>query len=282
MRSKITKLADYRQAALPREIDLRCPQEVVEKKLRLLTKGGKTTVTPETVEKGDVVTLALESTLPRFNRPAVPVNVGSGMYNPELEDALVGRKVGETFTVEAENVPVRVTVKSASRTLYPAPTDEAAAAYAKGRDGMEDVKTVADYVEYVKKDYQEDRRLSEMGKAVNGVLEFVFANSEFDLDEGELQAALDRELDFARRDAAEGKMDYDTMSDEEIRRFTGMDSRADFEEMLRRGCRDELKRYAWAQAVIGPEPEDAEEGWVYSATWDFLEKYVTENVTIID
>lgn len=282
MRSKITKLADYRKAALPREIDLRCPPEVVEKKLRLITKEGKTTVKPETVEKGDVVTLALESALPRFNRPAVPVNVGSGMYDPELEAALVGRKVGDSFTTPVQGTPVQVTVKSALRNVYPQPTDTMAAAYAKGRDGMEDVKTVSDYVEYVKKDYREDRRLTEMGKAVNGILDYVFANSEFELDEGELQEVLDREIDLARRDAAEEKMDYDAMTDEEIRRFTGMDSRADFEEMLRRGCRDELMRYAWAQAVIGPEPEDAEEGWVYSATWDFLEKYVTENVTIID
>ena len=158
MKSKINILADYTKAEFPREIDLRCSEEYIQKKLRAVTRSRKRTEAVSTVEKGDVAVLALVSELPRFNRPMVQVAVGSGMYDRELEEQLVGRTAGKTFEVQIQGKPVTVTVKQAARTVFPEPTDEMVAEYAAPQEGMEEIKTVADYCRWAQGQYRDEKR----------------------------------------------------------------------------------------------------------------------------
>ena len=64
----------------------------------------------DTAEEGSVVTLSLQSKLPRYNRESVNVTLGLGLYSAELEAAVPGKAVGEEFetTVEGERVTGRV------------------------------------------------------------------------------------------------------------------------------------------------------------------------------
>lgn len=282
MRSKINKLADYRQVRFNTTVDLRCPEDELKKKLHALTRAGKEVIKPETIEKGDVVIAGVSSSLPRFNRPTVPVNVGSGMYSPELEAAFLGHRVGDVFTAQAEGAAVEVTVRSVTRTVYPEPTDELAAAYAAGKDGMENVRTVEDYIAFVREAYKEDKRLEAVGAAAREVLVQTLNASGFDFDIGEVEEAYRKELEYTRQELREEGMDFDAMTDEDIKRVCGMESRAELEEMLRSGCEEQIAEALWAEAVLGPKPQGEDDRWVYEAVWSFLEKYVTDNITFID
>ncbi len=69
MKSHATFLADFRQAEFPKVIDLTCPEAHMQKELRNLTRSQKWTETPETIENGDAVTLALASGSPGSTAP---------------------------------------------------------------------------------------------------------------------------------------------------------------------------------------------------------------------
>ena len=74
MRTKVNRLLDYREVPFERQVVIRDPDAAwMKKRMNALTRRRKQTVRPERIEPGDVATLALKSTLERFNRPTVPV-----------------------------------------------------------------------------------------------------------------------------------------------------------------------------------------------------------------
>lgn len=98
---------------------------------------------------GDTVTLQVASALPKFNRPAVTVSIGRGLYDPVLENAVAGLCVGQSCQVMIQDQPVDAMVLGIKRKVVPEPTDamviEAGLKDYQGRP----FKTVKDYVAYV-------------------------------------------------------------------------------------------------------------------------------------
>lgn len=76
------------------------------------------------VAERDTVELTLKSKSKKFNRSGLRLNAGMGLYNKELEKTLIGRRVGETYTVLLKNGEVTVTIESCHRTVIPELTDE--------------------------------------------------------------------------------------------------------------------------------------------------------------
>ena len=92
--------------AAEREQEDKTLQEAIESLLR----GHIELVPVDQAEEGSVVTLSLQSRLPRYHRESVNVTLGLGLYSAELEAAIPGKPVGGTFetTVEGETVTGRV------------------------------------------------------------------------------------------------------------------------------------------------------------------------------
>ena len=170
MKSAINVLADYHDAPFERNVTVACPEEYIQTQMKHLTRSFKKTGSVEKIEKGDVVVLALQSELAKFNRPMVPLTVGGRLFDAELEEQLVGRCVGETFTAMVQDKAVTVTVKQASRTIFPEPTDEMAAAYAETHEGFEGVCTVNDYRNHVTEKYIEQEKQSIFYQTMDEVL----------------------------------------------------------------------------------------------------------------
>ena len=283
MQSRINVLADYTGAEFPREVDLTCPEEYLRKKLRAVARGRKRTEKAEVVEKGDAVVLAVESGLPRFNRPMVQVAVGSGMYDRELEEQLVGRAVGGTFTAQVQGKPVTVTVKQAARTVFPEPTDGMVAEYAASQEGMEDVKTVADYRRWAQKQYQDEKRQEALYGGMDACINYVLTHSDWEFDEEELSGMVEQELDYQREAMKqEEDLDFDAMSDGDIRRMYGVESREKLEEMFRQGAEQHLATTLWMASVSGLDPAQATQEELNQLNWDFLEEYVSGQLKFIN
>ena len=283
MKSKINVLADYTKAEFPREIDLRCSEEYIQKKLRAITRNHKRMEKAKTAEKGDAVVLTVESELPKFNRPTVQVAVGSGMYDRELEEQLVGRAVGETFTAQVQGKPVTVTVRDAARTVFPEPTDEMAAEYAAAQEGMEDVKTMADYRRWAQKQYQDEKRQEALYGGMDACINYVLTHSDWEFHEEELAGMVEEELDYQRETMKQEEgLDFDAMSDGDIRRVYGVESRQKLLEMFRQGAEQHVATTLWLAAVHGLDPAQATQEELNQLNWDFLEEYVSSQLKFIN
>lgn len=138
-------LADELQKLDPNRIP--GEKEIREAVRKRLTKGHLTMIDlceEDALQAGDAVKVKVESTLPRFNKASVTVNVGGGLYDKVLEAALVGRHIGDVGTVNTRDVEVRYTVLSAQRMAVPEPTDAMVE-----EQGVENIHTVAEFTRHL-------------------------------------------------------------------------------------------------------------------------------------
>lgn len=283
MKSYINTLADYREAPFEKEVVISCPQKHVEAQMKHLTRAYKKTQSVQTVESGNVTVLSLESEIEKFNKPTVFVTVGGGLFNAEFEEKLIGHSVGETFETSVDGKAVKVTVKQASRTVFPEPTDEMAAKYAAEHEDYSEITTVAEYRRKIVKEYIEEQRQSCYYKAMDDVLNYVLTNSDWEFDEEEIETSVSEEKTFIDQQLKEegvGKT-YAELSDEEISRTFGAPSREELEKMLRDGAEQRIAMSLWLGTINGIDTKNASVDEI-DGDWGFLENFVKENITITE
>ena len=201
MKSYINTLADYHDAPFERNIKISCPEEYVESQLKHLTRNYKRTEAVDIVESGDVAVLALKSEMEKYNRPMLPLTVGKNLFDEELESALIGHSVGEEFIVKVQNKDVSVTIKQASRIVFPEPTDEMALKYAKEHEEFSDVKTVEDYRKQIVEKYIDEEKQQAVYGAMDEVLNYVLTHSDWEFDDSETK----RNCTFRNQRTVEGR-----------------------------------------------------------------------------
>ncbi len=282
MRSSINVLADYREVPFEREVVLRCPKEHIAKEMKHLTRGFKRNEPVEKVEKQDVVMLALESELAKFNKPTVPVTVGGGLFDAELEEQLIGHSVGESFTAKVQDKPVAVTIKKANRTIYPEPTDEMAAAYAAEHEELAGIKTVEAYREHVIQEYYKEGRRDAVYGTMEEIMNYVLTHSDWEFDEEELDALVQEYKAQVQEELAEEGKEYDQLQEEELSRFFGVTTLEEAEKMLRGSAEQSIAVALWVCAVHEKDAAAITMDEAMELGWDFLETYVRENMTILE
>lgn len=217
IKTQVVTLADYR------DIDLRpyaapffmAEEELQKELMKYCTRYG-TMEQGETVAEGDIVSLRLQGSSPRFIKDTVQVRVGKGLLSRELEQKLSGLSLGQTADLSADGEAVQVTVLDIRRRI-PAPLeDEAVASW-----GLEDIACVdalrRHIVDSARKQYAED-----MGESLALFLsDEVCRLSTFILDEEELEIARKEGHDMAVDMLRSGGLDPDTATDEEIQYVTG-------------------------------------------------------------
>lgn len=101
------KSVDLSQYVLPFEVDT----EKLEQDILLYAKKNAKTVLAEIAENEDIVTFAVKSEIPKFNKPNVTVRLGRNLFNPEIETAIVGMKTGEIKQAEISCGTAEISVK---------------------------------------------------------------------------------------------------------------------------------------------------------------------------
>lgn len=282
MKSYINILADYHKTPLEKDITIRCPEEHIQSQMRHLTRNHKKTEPVSVMQEGDVVVLALESENPKFNRPMIPINIGGGLFDAAFEAALIGHSTAEPFTVTVQSKTVKVTVKQATRTVFPEPTDEMAAAYAAEHDELKDISTVEEYRQRIVDDYMEEQHRQVFFKAMDDVLGYVLTHSDWMFDKEEITALIQEETGFINQQLREDhKEALDYLSDDELSRYFGVASRKEMDKIIENGAEQRIATALWNAAVNGMEAEKASlEELENDADWSFLENFVKENLTI--
>lgn len=121
-------------------------EEIDEGVRKHLTKGRlvlEDLAAGEKLQARDVAVLALKSGDPWFDRERVEVNICGKLFDKDLENALVGKAVGESGAVTVQDTQVEFTVLAARRMAVPQPTDEMVEA-----EGVENVHTLEEFTAY--------------------------------------------------------------------------------------------------------------------------------------
>ncbi len=284
MRSYINKLADYRDFEFEHEADLRCPKEYIEKQLRHITRGSRRTEKAEVLQKGDVAVLKLESKAAKFDRPSVTLTVGGGLFDKELEEKLVGRKVGERFAVTVNGEEVKTEVLSATRSVYPEPDDEMVKKYVAGKDDMEGVETVEQYIEHIKSHYAAEKKQETVFGILDSVAEYVLTHTDWEFDEKEVQKVYDdMYTEMCEWVKDEMGTSFEELFDDELTAQTGAENKAQLLEMIRADAERAIASALFVHKYTdGKEPKEIDLNEIYDLDWSFLQDYVTENIRFIE
>lgn len=278
MRSYINTLADYREAPFDRNVTIRCPKEHIETQMKHLTRGFKKTVPVQTLEKGDVVMLSIVSELDKFNRAMIPITIGGNLFDGEFEKALVGHDVGNSFTVTVQDKPVTVTVKQASRTVFPEPTDEMAVAYAENHDDFSGVKTVAEYREKVIRKYLDEQRQQAVFGGMDSVLNYVLTHSDWEFDQDEINERAQEAKEEIREQLKESGKTLETLSEDELNMSFGVKSLEEFEKALNNSIEQGIASDLWLMKIHGVNSVDEIKEYPYA----FLQEFVESNLNITE
>lgn len=281
MKSSINILADYREAPFEHEVLLNCPEEYIQKQFRHLTRSLKQTLSVPVIERGDVAILSLESEIPKYNRPTVPVAVGGGIFDSELEEQLIGHRTGENFLLEVQSHPVQVTVKQITRTLFPEPTDAMAAAYAAEHEEYEGIVTVEDYRRYVTEKYYEEQKSNAVYNTMESIVNYVLTHSDWNFDEDELSDMEEEQKSEIRKEMREenGK-DFESLTEAELKGYYEVETYEELDHMIRCSCEQLIATALWLAHIYGKDAGSVSLDDLLSLEWDFLENYVKENLNI--
>lgn len=120
----------------------RLPDEASIQKAMLnrLTQGRLDLIPTEAVLPGDVVTFSISGGEGRYARENLRATVAQNLYDETVEQAMVGKRAGDCFTVEHSGKVLTVTVYEVCRKQIPAMTDEMAATA-----GMEGITTLQQF-----------------------------------------------------------------------------------------------------------------------------------------
>lgn len=254
MKSYINTLADYHDAPIDKEPVLPYPAEELAKKLRAVARTGKRVVTPDVIEAGDVVTLAMESELSKYNKKAAFVTVAGGLLNKKLEETLIGRRAGDSYETETDGKPVRITVKQISRTVFPEPDDDMVRAYAEAHNEYAGIVTLEDFKKRVIDDCFREERSNVIIRTIDDCMEYLLTHSDFEFDEEELQEVIGEYMVSVRQSLAEqGKASLDELTEKELLALFGLSSKAEVEELIEAEAEREI-----ASVLIMAKTRDVE------------------------
>ena len=181
MKSTITHLYDYKQSVIPEELRLwRVKDQEVRERLETLSRNHAFEADVEQVQPGDSVACRGESGAARWNRETLLFYPGRGLCPPELEDACVGAKVGDTRTADTAEGQVKLTVKRIVRRSNMPIGDELVTL-----EGIDGVETVEDYDRWYREDKGAFYRQRASYQCAHFLLEEIQKNSTLAIDENE-------------------------------------------------------------------------------------------------
>jgi hypothetical protein len=215
LKSKVLKEFDFRKADVS-EVDFtyKVDKDFIDKELLRIKKKNTTIYEVDAIGKGDIVQCSLKSENPKFNK-VVSINSSLGIFKKEITNNLTGMKKGETMTVSVDGNDVHVEIlKIERRELPEALTDEMVK-----KEEVEGINTVNVLEEHLKELYQKNVDDAISDKAyylVEHVLKQVVPQSEYEIQEEDIQYLCDLEIQKASALAEKEGLVLEKMTAEEF------------------------------------------------------------------
>lgn len=218
LKSKVISYAQYKDLDLDQLIPpFEYETEKLEKDVSTLLKKHAEMVDADSVEEYDFVTLSCKSDMPRFNKSNITLRVGKGLFNRELEKALIGIHKGENKQIVVGGANVQVDITKITRAIEPSLNDETVASW-----NIKGVKTVAQ----LKNKLKTDQRLTfieDYSESITSeIMTVINEQSQFDLNEEDIAASKEegRKMLWSMLDGC--GVNADTATDEEVTAVSGM------------------------------------------------------------
>lgn len=206
-------------------------EEEIEKQTEQFRLGYREYRAQQTVESGDIADLELTSEEPFFNR-RIKINVGKGLFDKELEKALLGKRLGETYTVaHSSEGDISVFVKDIQRLWVPPLSDELVE-----RAGLEGIHNAEEYKRSIRLENLKKNARETAYDCLNGMI----AESVFELDGDEVSFLIESEMERCRRIAEEQGEVFDDFDSEKLMGAVGQPTIEDFRRMLNEMLREQL------------------------------------------
>jgi FKBP-type peptidyl-prolyl cis-trans isomerase (trigger factor) len=197
LKSTLIEEFDFREADVSGEdFTYEIDKEFIEKEILRIRKKNKVLHEVEEVKKGDIVVCSLKSINPKFNKENVSISAGLGLFNREIEMALIGMKKGESKAIDADNESVIIDVINVKRSVMPELTDEMVQ-----KEKIDNITNVKSLMEYLEKLYKNEKNKAIDNKSYNlveNVINQVIAKSKFDINEEDIQYLSELEIHKAR------------------------------------------------------------------------------------
>ncbi len=192
----------------------------------------------EAAKEGDTLTLAVSSPLPKFNKERVKVTIGRGLYDKDLEAALVGLKQGEHCRVFIKETPVSAEILEIRRKTEPTPTDEMVKALAVKDFKGNPIETVEAYENFV----MEERTSEAVSEVSYYMMEAIIKDYPVEhYEESDIARLGQLEQEFYEKIFLEQKgVDLSALSEEQFREELGVANMDEFLNM----------RHDWYQMKI--------------------------------
>lgn len=193
--AKILKLYDFRELAIPEKLlQIRVPKKEVEEAMMQAAKRTTQILPVEgPVQKGDIVIADFASENPGWQKKGAHVNVGMDFSGAEVEETLLGMKLGEEKQIKLEGNDVAVWVTGIRRLSVCSLTDADVAAMK-----IDDVDTVEEYRTYVFQKKLDRIKGNKLNALVMYVYKKIYQNSEFEIPESAVQERLKMTLEGLR------------------------------------------------------------------------------------
>lgn len=189
---------------------------------------------------GDTVTLSMQSETERYQWESITLAVGSGLFDPVLEQNLCGMCVGETKEVSATDGTVLVTIQKVVNRVVPELTDALIA-----EAGMDGIQTMNEYINTLI-EQQKQEKLEEVSyEAEQKILHEIFEKSEYLITYQDWRHAVEMQINRYAAIAESDGMKLQEMTAE------------DFEGKILVGSFFELV------------------AMVQDSTWDYMREYLT-------
>ncbi len=210
MRSKASHIIDIESVVLSAEdctVNFPKQDKYISEKLLAITR--KHSVSREAgildeAAVGDIAILRLVSTLTKFNKPSVTINVGKNFFSRDVEKAVVGMKLHEVRKIQIENTDVEISLIKFSKRDVPGISDKMIV-----DEEIPGIDTVEKYVNYIYSHDLYETSMKELYfRSYNKILDEMMAKAEFIIDPEELETYLHDELEKIKNSASKDPEKY--------------------------------------------------------------------------
>lgn len=216
-KSKAITICDFRSLDLGKYAPpFEMTEEELGEKLQKLLMRHAEMIDADSIEADDFVTLDTASDVPKFNKKAITVRVGKGLFSKALENAIIGFVQGEERTLALPEGEATVRILAIRRRELPQLNDETVRSL--GLDGIDSVEALkAQIVSEARAQYVEDMAEAVAVELSNEANE----KSTFELDEDELNEVLKEGRDMADDMLASAGLNPETCTDEQVLAVAG-------------------------------------------------------------
>ncbi len=223
---KVLSVYDYTKCELPKALfEIKVSQKDID---AMIKKAAEHFLTIEDQDgqiiKGDIVAVKIDSSDVLLNSEIERFVVGKGFFSKEIEQALIGKKKGDKFSLMVDGSSADITVLWVRRRIVPELNDEMAASL-----GIEEVTNREEYEQYATSELENEDKEKKQNAIWLIISKKLASESKFEIDEKEIDARYKKDLAYLTKELGD---DFEEFMEVKYHGKTLEESKKKFKEQI--------------------------------------------------